>query len=216
MLDLYCERRGPGLLAEPLNASTNLAFLVAAVAAWMLARRKGIHSGGILALIALSVVVGIGSALFHTFATPWAKVLDLVPILAFQLLFLGLYLRSCAGLGVSLSVGLVVAYLAVCLLMMGVPPYLNGSILYAPTLLVLGTLAVYHHRSHQPDRWILGLAVAVFLAALVFRSIDELACPYVPFGTHFLWHLLNGGLLYLAMRALILKYAQGDVVEKVS
>ena len=34
VLDLYCERLGPGLLAEPLNAVTNGAFLVAA---WRLA-----------------------------------------------------------------------------------------------------------------------------------------------------------------------------------
>jgi hypothetical protein len=30
-IDAYCERLGPGLWAEPLNAVTNLAFIVAAV-----------------------------------------------------------------------------------------------------------------------------------------------------------------------------------------
>ena len=37
MIDLYCERFGPGIWAEPINALTNLAFLVAAFAAWRLA-----------------------------------------------------------------------------------------------------------------------------------------------------------------------------------
>jgi len=37
MIDLYCERLGPGIWAEPINALTNLAFLVAAFAAWRLA-----------------------------------------------------------------------------------------------------------------------------------------------------------------------------------
>jgi hypothetical protein len=36
------------------------------------------------------------------------------------------------------------------------------------------------------------------------RSIDGAVCAYVPMGTHFLWHLLNGIVLYLSMRALIL------------
>jgi hypothetical protein len=29
-MDVYCERTGPGLLAEPLNAVTNASFLIAA------------------------------------------------------------------------------------------------------------------------------------------------------------------------------------------
>ncbi|MBZ9770745.1 hypothetical protein LB526_28720 [Mesorhizobium sp. CA6] len=37
-VDLYCERSGPGLWAEPANASTKLAFiaagLLAATASW--------------------------------------------------------------------------------------------------------------------------------------------------------------------------------------
>jgi len=40
MIDLYCERLGPGLWAEPLNALTNLAFLLTALASWQLARRS--------------------------------------------------------------------------------------------------------------------------------------------------------------------------------
>ena len=33
MMDAYCERVGPGLLAEPLNAVSNISFLLAAWAA---------------------------------------------------------------------------------------------------------------------------------------------------------------------------------------
>ena len=38
-MDAYCERVGPGLLAEPLNAVSNASFLLAALAAWVLAAR---------------------------------------------------------------------------------------------------------------------------------------------------------------------------------
>ena len=57
------------------------------------------------------------------------------------------------------------------------------------------------------------IAAVVFCASLVFRTIDELVCPSFPIGTHFLWHLLNGGLLYLAMRTLILKRAEVPPAE---
>jgi hypothetical protein len=31
--------------------------------------------------------------------------------------------------------------------------------------------------------------------SLVFRSLDEIVCPAVPLGTHFLWHILNAVML---------------------
>lgn len=214
MIDLYCERRGPGLFAEPINATTNLAYLVAAFAAWLVARRLGARSPGVATLITLSVTIGVGSGLFHTFATPWARVLDVVPILTFQVVFLWLYLRRCVGLSFASSSAIAFAYLVICLLMREIPAYFNGSVVYVPTLLVLIGLAVYHHRSGQPGRWLLVAAALVFCVAIVFRSLDEVACPYVPIGTHFLWHLLTGGLLYLAMKALILKHVALTVVGR--
>jgi len=42
------------------------------------------------------------------------------------------------------------------------------------------------------------LAVSLF-----FRTIDNAVCDMLPIGTHFLWHLTNGAVLYLAARALI-------------
>jgi len=38
MMDLYCERLGPGLWAEPINASSNLTFFIAVWAIWHLAQ----------------------------------------------------------------------------------------------------------------------------------------------------------------------------------
>jgi hypothetical protein len=40
-MDAYCERTGPGPLAEPLNAITNASFLIAAWAAWLLGDAHG-------------------------------------------------------------------------------------------------------------------------------------------------------------------------------
>ena len=71
-MGVYCERLGPGLLAEPLNALSNLAFFLAAWAAWSVARRGGALDSGIAVLVGLIATIGIGSTLFHTFSTPWA------------------------------------------------------------------------------------------------------------------------------------------------
>jgi hypothetical protein len=44
-------------------------------------------------------------------------------------------------------------------------------------------------------------AGATLAVSLFFRSIDNAICESVPLGTHFLWHLLNGLVLYLLLRA---------------
>jgi hypothetical protein len=172
-------------------------------------------------LIFLAATVGIGSAIWHVFATPWASLMDLIPILLFQLCFLWLYLRRCIGTKAMTATGLVLGYLVISLLMLKVPRYLNGSILYAPTMIVLLGLAAYHYTSRQPDRRLLGLVAILFTAAITFRSLDFVACAWVPIGTHFLWHIFNGVVFYCAMRAIILKQAprnnlQGNRVHPAS
>ncbi len=39
--------------------------------------------------------------------------------------------------------------------------------------------------------------------ALLFRSIDQQVCDAFPPGTHFLWHLFNGGMLYCLFAGLV-------------
>jgi uncharacterized membrane protein YhhN len=62
----YCERLSGAFWAEPWNALTNGAFLLAAVAALQLWRRSGGSGRPTLALVALVFAIGIGSFLYHT------------------------------------------------------------------------------------------------------------------------------------------------------
>ena len=91
MVDLYCERLGPGIWAEPVNAITNLLFLVAAWAIWRMANSDEVLTIDIWLLVGLTTSIAVGSILFHTLATPLARILDVVPILLFQLAFLWVY-----------------------------------------------------------------------------------------------------------------------------
>lgn len=63
-MDHYCERMGPGFWAEPFNALTNLAFLIAATA--MLVRQRSARLEELFVLALLTASVGIGSFMFHT------------------------------------------------------------------------------------------------------------------------------------------------------
>jgi len=83
-LDIYCERLAPGIWAEPINAVTNLAFVIAAIA--ILPRLRGDRPAMILAITI--GLIGLASGLFHTFATGWAALADSLSILLFVLIYL--------------------------------------------------------------------------------------------------------------------------------
>jgi Ceramidase len=204
MVDLYCERIGAGILAEPVNVVTNAAFFIAAWAAWSLARRSNALSTDIRVLTALSIMIGVGSGLFHAFATGWARFLDEVPILLFQLWYLWLYTRRIMTLRVRFAATSIAGYMAAAIFCRRFPHLLNGSLIYAPALILMLCLGLYHLLQNKRERFLLLATMGIFLASLTFRSIDNGVCSHVPIGAHFLWHILNGVVLYLSMRALIL------------
>ena len=203
-MDAYCERVGMGLLAEPLNAFSNVSFLLAAWAAWVLAGRTGALSAGVRALIALGASVGIGSILWHTVPTMFTFVLDSVPILVFIMWYIWLYARNVVGMRPGFAAAAAGAFLLATLLAIPFSGVLHGAFVYAPGLVVTLVLGVFHARERRVAHFTLLAAAGVYVAALFFRTIDNEVCSALPIGTHFLWHLLIGLVTYLAMRPLIL------------
>ena len=84
-IDIYCERISPDFWAEPINAITNVAFIISAYVAHRYMQRLGDVNWRAYILIGLLTAIGIGSFLFHTFAVQWAMLSDVVPIFLFQL-----------------------------------------------------------------------------------------------------------------------------------
>ena len=208
-MDAYCERVGMGLFAEPLNAVSNVSFLLAAWAAWVLATRTGTLSAGVRVLIALAASVGIGSILWHTYPTMLTLLLDIIPILIFIVWFIWLYTRDIVGMRTQFAAASTAAFLLATFLVIPLSGVLHGALVYTPGLIVTLVLGVFHAREQRAVRFTLLAAAGVYLAALFFRTIDNEVCPVLPIGTHFLWHLLIGLVTYLAMRALILSTRTG-------
>jgi surface polysaccharide O-acyltransferase-like enzyme len=207
-LNLYCERTSPDFWAEPVNALTNLLFFVSAWCIWRHSKSLGAVSSGVWLLLALVCAIGIGSFLFHTFATAWAKLMDDLPILLFQLVFLWLYCREVARIRAVPLFVMILGYLLVALSARQFPQFLNGSLIYAPALIVLLALGLYHLLRQHQEPFILVAAMGVFIIALTFRTIDNAICDYFPLGSHFLWHSCNALLLYLLMRGLLVNRSE--------
>lgn len=212
-IDLYCERSAIGFWEEPVNALSNLSFLCAALALFVLLRRRGAWgqpvSAAAILLTALVFVIGVASFLFHTFSTRMTMLADVGSIFVYELAFVALYARRVAGFGSATVGSLLLAFLLLSFAFVALPrEWLNGSLGYVPALLFVAGLAVHHHAHRRREPLILHLSAFVLLLALVFRTLDAPLCPYWPIGTHFLWHLLDGVLLYLTTRAYVLNEAR--------
>lgn len=197
-IDIYCERLGPGLWAEPINAVTNLAFIAAGV----LLTRSLLRSpadvrrdAAAWTLVALVFAIGIGSSLFHTFATRWAALSDIIPIALFILFYTYLALTRFAAAPIWAGLLAVVAVLALAQAALGA----YGAALTA--MLAIGWYLRFN-RQHPAGNALL-TAAGVFALSLFLRTIDEPLCETIPMGTHFFWHLLNAVVLYLVTRAMI-------------
>jgi Ceramidase len=202
-IDLYCERTDASFWSEPVNAVTNIAFLIAAVSAFRLERRGDREDWPALALVIVVAAVGVGSFVFHTVATRGAVLADVIPIAVFIYGYLLLALRRFLELRLAPAVAIVVAYaaLAQALSALAPPRLLNGSVGYVPALVALIAVALTAREARV--RRGLSLAALVFAISLGLRSADLALCPAFPLGTHFAWHILNAIVLYMLLRTAI-------------
>ena len=210
----YCERGFlPGgdsdlFWAEPFNAITNGAFIIAALFALALAIKMRRLDGPTGWLILITFCVGVGSFLFHTYAMVWAAILDTTPIMIFILSYFAIAMNRFAGFGWLASIGLMVAFVAV---MIGLSFVLNtflrdvigGSVSYVPALMALAAVGFWlRARAHPAGTWLITVA-ALFAVSLTARALDRPLCAHYLMGTHWLWHILNGVVLGTLIVAVI-------------
>lgn len=200
LLKLYHERDcDPAFWAEPVNAITNGSFLVAAMYGLWLAHSRNALSPVTMALIGMAMAIGTGSFLFHTAVSPFTMWLDVVPIAAFQVVFLWLLCQEMLGFRTTSTAIIVLSVLAGSFLLMPTYHILNGSLFYAPSLFAVLVLGGLWAKQSPQEPYLLIVAGVCFAVALAARTLDW-HVPW-PVGSHFLWHLLNGVVVYLAIRA---------------
>jgi hypothetical protein len=191
-VDGYCERLGPEFWAEPINAVTNAAFLIAAALMW---RRT--HGLGRVLVVVLALI-GIGSFLFHTYAQPWAGLLDVLPIVGFVLIYIFAANRDFWGFAPWPAFGVTLLFFpfaAATIPLFNMIPALGSSAAYGPVpLLILIYAVLLANRLPDVSRG-LTIGASLLIASLTARTLDLPVCDAIPHGTHFLWHILNAIML---------------------
>ncbi|ALG08055.1 ceramidase domain-containing protein [Kibdelosporangium phytohabitans] len=217
-VDNYCERTDGSFWSEPLNAVSNVSFLIASVAAWLVVRRTARAAGApaaeLYALPALIFVIFFGSSAFHTTATRWGLALDSGSIAVFMVYFIVLWARLYWDLPWSRAWIAAPIFLAFTALISLLPIGMPGTYLAAVLGLVVlaGLLLFSRHedrKTHWP--WYLGTAL-VFAVSLTSRTLDQPLCDEMPIGTHYIWHTLNGVVLYLVTHAAVVRWRQSNGV----
>ena len=203
-IDGYCERVAQGFWGEPLNAVTNLAFIIAALISW-----RSIRGHNMPYLYVLSVIlflIGVGSFLFHTFATAWAATADVLPILAFVLVYLYTSNRFFFGLHWGWSLAITALFFPYALLatqgILRVIPQIGDSSGYGAIalLIYLYAAALWKRRPDVAPGLLIG--AVILSVSITFRALDEPLCAVNPYGTHTAWHILNAIMLAWMIRVL--------------
>ncbi len=223
---LYCERgTSEALLAEPINAASNGAFLLAALGglALLLLRPREQRSADHYLLISLVFLIGLGSLAFHLYATSATELADVLPIFVFMLVYLGFALNRFLGVPVGWTMLLVIGFTALMAATtqvkcwdsgIGIPgadvqavkPCLNGSLFYLPALGALIAVGLLlDERRHRAAPYLLW-AASILAVSVTLRTLDMALCDRIvlegrKIGTHFAWHMLNALALFLLLRA---------------
>jgi hypothetical protein len=135
-------------------------------------------------------------------AAPWALAFDVLPGLFFLFGVSFCWARRLwSALAATLLCGaFFLAALISGVLVAGAPRWVGlAPAVVATGLLLIGQTAM---RSRQAALWGAG-ALAGTLTALAFRTIELDVCAYIPFGTHFLWHIFNSGGAFMGVIALV-------------
>lgn len=211
-IDQYCERIDSSFWSEPVNFTSNLAFIFAAWALWRVIKRAPTQSlrPGSRFLVGSVFCIGIGSSLFHSIANAWSMWADVIPISIFLIAYLYCFFRWVANLSsVGVFMGLVFfAGITAILSLLADKEITNGSEAYFGVWTALFGITCYSlGRANSRSAWQPAVAAIIFSISLYFRTIDMRVCAHWPTGTHFYWHTLNAVVLFLITRHYATKQA---------
>jgi len=188
---IYCETMywaGNTFPAEPVNTVSNGVIVLFGLAAAYIVAKRAPRAYDLYALSALIAATGIGSGLWHGLREPWALAFDVTPGLFFLFALMFCWARrlwSYVGAAIFL-----LAFFLAFQYSREYWGYVQRWVALAPVVIAAAGVLIAQTYVYSKRAAFGGtIALSSALVALFFRTIDLNACAYIPFGTHFLWHI---------------------------
>ncbi|HZB40628.1 MAG TPA: ceramidase domain-containing protein [Ilumatobacter sp.] len=209
-----CEHIGQGLLGQPVNAVSTLAYVIVAVL--LLWRVLGVRPRASLTIYAVIVAgIGFGSVMFHGPMPSWGRFahdLTIAAVLAFVIAFDASLVRAAT---VRMTLVIFAALVGVSAVVLVVSPDASNAVVAvfvggaAGAELVVIRLASSRTTAPTPV-WILGAAVLIVGAVLngLGRTDAPFCDPDSVVQFHALWHALTAFVLWLYGTAVLGARAQ--------
>lgn len=211
-IDLHCERVADGLFQEPLNTLSNFLFFVAAYFLFKQLKKSERHDvklGFLKFLTFMTVIIGIGSIVFHMSARMWGSVVDVLPIAIFAIVLMYKFARIPFGLNRLESVFALFVFAMINIsFKINVVKAPDGYVSLIPSAVVLCLLSLYMLHTKNSSAKVFLKATAIATIAILCRTVDTMmndygTCHYFPIGTHFLWHSLMAWFIFILIEELI-------------
>lgn len=181
------------LIVEPWNAYSSLSFLIPAFYfLYLLRGNYSQHAFLVYFCSPMLILGGLGSTLFHAFRqSPWLLAMDVLPIILLTLgISIWMWLKVLPKKWQLIPILLLfflLTYLTMGLLdgqdSISAGYFVRGTMLFLPCFLFLRKTRFRHATAFFT-------AVSFFILALLFRFADEkLTLDFMPWGTHWLWHI---------------------------
>jgi hypothetical protein len=186
----YEELQLSGLIVEPWNAATAMAF-VAIVVAWVIRLRGRFRQHPFLMIcLPLLLLGGVGGTLYHGLRrSSFFLVMDVLPIVFLVLagsVYLWIRMRPPKWVVPSLigifAIGSALSWVFKSHVAINIQYVMLAVSVIVPVVIVLVKMKFRHIGL---IRWTL----ITFGFAILFRFLDPLRPPILPMGTHWLWHL---------------------------
>lgn len=196
-VDIYCERLDASFWAEPINAFSNLSFILAGFFLWRLRTPRYTLMG------ILVILIGLGSFSFHTFANRLTGLFDVLVIALYLMTFAFLIPKQWSRDSILIQLGSVLLLIVNIVMAQLLMSHLKPDLPWLPPGMYLGAwlslimYAVVTQYSNMPAARFLWLAVIIFPTSLLSRQLDMALCDSIN-GSHWLWHLLNALTLFLS------------------
>ena len=197
----YCERIDSSFWSEPLNAITNIAFLIVALILLLNYKNNNLAKN----CAYLIICIGIGSFLFHTIPTRITGMMDTFSIALLVIYYIYNVNPSIFRIHPYYSILIVIIFPLICIVFGSVlkNSFLGSSAFYIPILVYLALIATILWIRDNPVKKGMIITTLVFTLSICMRILDLKICHIVPFGSHFMWHILNASTIYFAVKSLI-------------